>query len=64
MNEYKIDEEGLNRHREQTVKEIQELLAKYNRVACVRYTGYGKSYHIVRKIIEDISRSSNHCSTK
>lgn len=51
---FKQDIEGLNRHREQTVEDIKELLKTNQRVACVRYTGYGKSYYIVRKLIEEI----------
>lgn len=51
---FEQDLEGLNRHREQTVEDIKELLKTNQRVACVRYTGYGKSYYIIRKLIEEI----------
>lgn len=52
---FKQDIEGLNKHREQTIRDIKDLLQDNKRVACVRYTGYGKSYYIVRKLIEDVS---------
>ena len=52
--EYKIDEVGLQKHREQTVEEILELLKKHDRGACVRFTGYGKSYHVLQQVLERI----------
>lgn len=53
--EYKIDEVGLQKHREQTVEEILELLRFHDRVACVRYTGFGKSYYVVPELIRRLN---------
>lgn len=55
MVEYKIDEAGLQKHREQTVEEILELLKEHDRVACVRFTGYGKSYYVVPELIRKLN---------
>ena len=56
--------EELNKHREKTINDIKELLKENDRVACIRYTGYGKSYYIVRKLIEEISRTNYYSCTK
>lgn len=50
-----LDINGLTEHREQTVVDILELLKDNNRVGCVRYTGYGKSYFVVRRLIEELN---------
>ena len=50
--DYIIDEVGLNKCRLDTANEIYTLLKDHNRVACVRYTGFGKSYYILPKLIE------------
>ena len=49
-----LDLEGLQKHREQTVFDILELLKTEDRVGCVRYTGYGKSYFVMRRLIEEL----------
>ena len=51
--DFNIDIKGLNESRKQTVKDILELLKENDRVACVRYTGYGKSYYIVKNLIKE-----------
>ena len=48
---FKINEEELNKHREQTLNEIFATLKNNQRVCCVRYTGYGKSYYILNKLV-------------
>lgn len=40
----------LEEHRNKTVEEIMYLLNNHDRVACVRYTGYGKTYYIMKEI--------------
>lgn len=50
-----LDLEGLQKHREQTVFDILELLKTEDRVGCVRYTGYGKSYFVMRRLIEELN---------
>lgn len=50
-----LDLEGLQKHREQTVLDILELLKTEDRVGCVRYTGYGKSYFVMRRLIEELN---------
>lgn len=50
-----LDLEGLQKHREQTVSDILELLKTEDRVGCVRYTGYGKSYFVMRRLIEELN---------
>lgn len=50
-----LDLEGLKKHREQTVFDILELLKTEDRVGCVRYTGYGKSYFVMRRLIEELN---------
>ena len=49
-----IDYEGLQKHREQTKKDILKLLEINNRVACVRPTGYGKS-HLIAQLCNELS---------
>ena len=46
---------GLNESREQTAKDIIKLLDVNDKVACVRYTGYGKSYFIVKKLVDTLN---------
>lgn len=53
---YDIDQEALNKSREQTVMDILNLLKTNNRVACVRYTGYGKSYYVVNKLVQKLNK--------
>jgi superfamily II DNA or RNA helicase len=50
-----IDYEKLNKHRESTVDDIIKLLENNNKVACVRYTGYGKSYYLVPSLINKLN---------
>ena len=49
-----IDYEGLQKHREQTKKDILKLLEINDRVACVRPTGYGKS-HLIAQLCNELS---------
>lgn len=49
---------GLNESREQTVKDIIKLLDVNDKVACVRYTGYGKSYFIVKKLVDTLNKDT------
>ena len=46
--------EGLQKHREQTKKDILKLLEINDRVACVRPTGYGKS-HLIAQLCNELS---------
>lgn len=43
---------SLDKSRTKTVSDILELLKVNNRVACVRYTGYGKSYFVVKQLVD------------
>lgn len=45
---------NLEVHREQTIQELKTLLETHNRVACVRPTGYGKTY-IISRLCEDFT---------
>lgn len=49
-----INYEGLQKHREQTKKDILKLLEINDRVACVRPTGYGKS-HLIAQLCNELS---------
>ena len=49
-----IDYKGLQKHREQTKKDILKLLEINDRVACVRPTGYGKS-HLIAQLCNELS---------
>lgn len=49
-----INEKALELHREQTVNDIIKLLEDNDKVACVRYTGYGKSYYIMKALIDKL----------
>lgn len=48
----------LDEHRAKTVGEILNLLETNDRVCCVRYTGYGKTHFIVRRLL-DILKNDN-----
>lgn len=48
----------LEEHRSRTVGEILGLWENHDRVACVRYTGYGKTHFIVRKILTILKNST------
>lgn len=50
-----IDKNGLDMYREQTVNDIIQLLDVYDKVACNRYTGFGKSYYIVPQLIKRLN---------
>lgn len=50
-----IDTTGLNKCREQTINDIIDLLETNNKVACNRYTGFGKSYYVVRGLINKLN---------
>lgn len=50
-----IDKNGLDMYREQTVNDIIQLLSVYDKVACNRYTGFGKSYYIVPQLIKRLN---------
>lgn len=47
-----IDIQKLSEIRAETINEIEEAWKKYDRIACVRYPGFGKSYHVVKTLIE------------
>lgn len=49
-----INYEGLQKHREQTKKDILKLLEINDRVACVRPTGYGKS-RLIAQLCNELS---------
>lgn len=51
-----IDEKELNISRTKTVQDILDLLKTNDRVACVRYTGYGKSYYIVTQLVNKLNK--------
>ncbi len=53
---YDINQKALNESREQTVLDILDKLKDNDRVACVRYTGYGKSYYVVNKLIQKLNK--------
>lgn len=42
----------LEEHRSRTVGEIIGKLDNNDRVCCVRYTGYGKTYYLIKRLIE------------
>lgn len=48
-NTNKID---ISTHRRNTVIEILKKLQEHDRVCCVRYTGYGKTYYIIKQLID------------
>lgn len=48
----------LEEHRSRTIGEILGKLQHNDRVCCVRYTGYGKTHFIVRKLL-DILKNDN-----
>lgn len=48
-NTNKID---IGTHRRNTVIEILKKLQEHDRVCCVRYTGYGKTYYIIKQLID------------
>ena len=50
-----VDINGLNKCREQTINDIIDLLKTNNKVACNRYTGFGKSYYVVRGLIDKLN---------
>ena len=52
-----VDIEGLNNCRIQTVNDILDLLKINDKVACNRYTGFGKSYFVVRNLIDKLNSS-------
>lgn len=52
--DYFIDNNGLSEARKDTVNEILELLAENNKVCCVRYTGFGKSYYVVPNLVKNL----------
>ncbi len=52
--DYFIDNNGLSEARKDTVNEILELLAENNKVCCIRYTGFGKSYYVVPELINKL----------
>lgn len=42
----------ISKHRRNTVIEILKKLQEHDRVCCVRYTGYGKTYYIIKQLID------------
>lgn len=42
----------IGKHRRNTVIEILKKLQEHDRVCCVRYTGYGKTYYIIKQLID------------
>ena len=54
--DYDIDQKALNESREQTVLAILDKLRDNDRVVCVRYTGYGKSYYVVNKLVQKLNK--------
>lgn len=42
----------IGKHRRDTVIEILKKLQEHDRVCCVRYTGYGKTYYIIKQLID------------
>ena len=52
--DYFIDNNGLSEARKDTVNEILELLIENNKVCCIRYTGFGKSYYVVPELINKL----------
>ena len=52
MKDIQIDEKSLQAHRLNTVQEISKLLETNDRVVCVRYTGYGKTYYVLNGLIK------------
>ncbi len=42
----------LEEHRSRTIGEILGKLKQNDRVCCVRYTGYGKTYYLIKRLIE------------
>lgn len=42
----------IEQHRTNTIKELNELLQHNNKVCCVRYTGYGKTYYIIKELVQ------------
>ena len=52
----KIDKQGLINSRNKTVEEIIQLLKTNNKVGCIRYTGYGKSFYIVKQLINKLQQ--------
>lgn len=48
----------LEEHRSRTVGEILNLWNTHDRVACVRYTGYGKTYYVLRKLLEILNNKT------
>lgn len=47
---------GLEQHREQTISQLKEMLLQHNHVACVRPTGYGKTFIISRLCRDFVGR--------
>lgn len=47
-----IDLQKLFEIRAQTINEIEEAWKNHDRIACVRYPGFGKSYYIVKMLVE------------
>lgn len=45
----------LEEHRNRTIGEILGKLQNNDRVCCVRYTGYGKTYHLIKRLMEIFS---------
>lgn len=42
----------LGEHRSRTIGEILGKLQDNDRVCCIRYTGYGKTYHLIKRLID------------
>lgn len=51
-----IDTKALELHRKRTVEDIIKLLDNNDRVACIRYTGYGKSYYVIKSLIDKLQK--------
>lgn len=52
MKDIQLDQISLEKHRLLTVTNIMNLFKTNDRVACVRYTGYGKSYYVLRGLMQ------------
>lgn len=49
-----IDYDGLQKHQQQTYDEIIEMLKIYDRVLCVRPTGYGKTKVLIKRLYDNL----------